>query len=505
VLLVVVTLAAASAFWLFDALPFQDLPAHAGILAMRQRFAESAFEQRYYKLGTEVGPYAVFLVLGDLFARLVGPTGAVRALATMPVLATPAALLYARRRLHEDGSLWAGFLGVALSFGFMTLLGLASYLFGLALVMVALTAWLELLADVDAGVPSAKREVAFGAVAFGVGIAHGHAFVVLATLAAFVAAFRDHRARCVLRLRALAPGLLLGAWSVARGGPPDGSAGTFQLVRSADFQTPLDKLSLLVTPTLMTRSGLDVAVGVAVWVLLLLSVRATLRDREPPADGGTRRSRLHARSALLAAVCAAALFVVLPHAFEWFGFIDGRMVPVILFSMIAGIRRPALGARLERALDAVAASAACAMVAIVLVASYLFQAEARGYREVLAAVPARASLLNLPIDPDSAVFTAHPFVHYDKLAGIDRDVLLSDVWADRATALYATPNNPQTRLPAAYNSANLKSLDWASYDLDDWSHVLIRTKPGADAPETPSRLTPLKHAGGFWLYATASP
>ena len=43
----VVSLTAVLVFWIFEALPFQDLPAHAGLIAMRHRFAESVFEQRY--------------------------------------------------------------------------------------------------------------------------------------------------------------------------------------------------------------------------------------------------------------------------------------------------------------------------------------------------------------------------------------------------------------------------------------------------------------------------
>jgi hypothetical protein len=499
VLLGAVTLLGASAFWVFDALPYQDLPAHAGLIAMRHRFASSAFEQRYYELGSEVGPYAVFLFLGDLFDRFLGPLGAARALATLPVLATPAALLFARRRLHEDHSPWAGFLGVALSFGFMTLLGLASYLLGMALLVVALTVWMLLLADVDRGRPALRRELVFAACALSVFLAHGYAFVVLALLAKLTAIATGDRGKRALRLRALGPGVLLGVWSAARGGPPPGSAGTFELVQSVDYQTPLDKLSLLATPTLMTRSGVDVAVGLLVFGVLLVSLRATAREPEPVADELARRSWSHSRALLVAAAGAAVLFFLLPHAFKWFGFIDGRMVPIFLFVAIACIRRPALGPRLERVLDRVAVVAACGMTGIVLYASGRFQAEARGWREVLASIPAEASVLNLPIDPNSDVFTAHPFVHYDKLAATDHDVLLSDVWADRATALYATPDNPQTRLPAAYNSANLKRIDWASLRLTDWSYVLIRTRPDARAPETPG-LPLVRHVGGFWLY-----
>src|SRR5687767_10775680 len=82
-------------FWVFEALPFQDLPAHAGLIAMRHRFAESAFEQRYYVLAPHIGPYSLFRFLGEVFVRIGGPLSAVRALGTLPVIATPLALLYA--------------------------------------------------------------------------------------------------------------------------------------------------------------------------------------------------------------------------------------------------------------------------------------------------------------------------------------------------------------------------------------------------------------------------
>jgi hypothetical protein len=501
-------LAGALVFWLFEALPFQDLPAHAGILAMRHRYAESAFEQRYYKLGSSIGPYSLFLWLGELFDAGLGPLGATRALGTLPVLTTPLALLFARRRLQQDRSVWAGFLGVALSFGFMTILGLASYLLALALLVVAFTVWLELLADLDAGQPTARREALFAGLALLAALAHGHALAVLALFAVTtsMAGARDSRWRRVARLRALVPALAPMIWSVYEGGPPPGSSASFVLVPSANYQTVADKLSLLLTPTLMTRTGIDLAVGIAVWVVLVGAVVATLGDPTPPSGDAERRSRAHSRALAFALVSLAASFFALPHAFEWFGFIDGRMVLPFLYVAILLVRRPALGPRLDRALLVLAKAAAVLMTTLALVASARFQAEARGSREVLGAIPPEASVLNLPIDPDSDVFTAHPFVHYDKLAAIDEPVLLSDVWPDRGTTLYPTPDNPQVRLPDSYNSANLKRIDWPSYDLTAFSHVLIRTRPDAAPPPTPPGVLLVKHAGGFWLYRTrASP
>jgi hypothetical protein len=502
-LLGVVSLAAALSFWLFDALPCQDLAAHAGLIALRHRFAESAFEQRYYQLGPFVGPYAVFLTMGELLGRALGPLDAVRTLATLPVLATPAALLFARRKLHGDRTVAAGFFGVALSFGYLTLLGLASYLLGVALLLVAFTLWLELLADVDLDRPAGTRELVFGATALVLSLTHGYAFGLLAILAALTVATGANRKNRALRLRALAPGLALEAWSALYGGAPAGSVGRFELTPSADFQTPIDKLSLLLTPTLMTRTGVDVAVGLTLWGVLLSSFWATLRNAPRPQDELDRRSLSHSRGLGFAAAGTGVLFLVLPHAFKWFGFIDGRLVPVFLFLLVMGVRRSTFRPRLERAFDGVAVTGACIMTGLVLFASARFQTEARGYREVFAAVPAEATLLNLPIDPNSEIFTAHPFVHYDKLIAVERPVLLSDVWADRATALYPTSDNPATRLPEDYSSANLKPVDWSTFDLSRWDFILIRTRPTVSAPAVPPSVVLAVHMGGWWLYRTS--
>jgi hypothetical protein len=201
--------------------------------------------------------------------------------------------------------------------------------------------------------------------------------------------------------------------------------------------------------------------------------------------------------------CAAVLalvFLALPHTVGWFGFVDGRLVPLVLFLGLMAVRRPALGQRLASAFDRLGEGAAWAMVAIALFASYRFQREAAGWREILADVPARARLLNLPLDPNSDVFTAHPFVHYDKLALADRPIVPSDVWFHQGTAIYPTAGNPSLRLPASYSESDLRVIDWPAYDLSDWDFVLIRTRPGAAEPGSPGALILADHRGGWWLY-----
>src|ERR1044072_7212121 len=133
---------------------------------MRHRFDTSAFEQRHFVLAPHIGPYSLFRFLGEAFVRVIGPIGAGRMLATPPVVAPPRALLFARRRPFADRSPTFGFVGVALAFGLMTLLGFASYLLGVAVMLVGLTLWLELLAAADERAPNAtKREVIVAAFA----------------------------------------------------------------------------------------------------------------------------------------------------------------------------------------------------------------------------------------------------------------------------------------------------------------------------------------------------
>jgi len=503
------TLAAAMVFWAFDALPFQDLPAHAGLIALRHHVSDWASEHRYYVVAPHLGPYSLFRFLGEVFLVPFGPVGAVRAIATLPVVATPLALLWARRRLHGDRSPTAGYFGLALSFGFMTLLGFASYLLGVAVMLVALTMWLELLVAVDTGDVAAarRREIAIACFAPFVFVAHGHAFVIFLALAGVSALATGRRWPRLLRLRALAPGLALAAWDAWRERAsvlPAGSVAPSNPALEPHFQGAYDKFSLLVTPTLMTRTGLDALVGLGLWVTLAACVVATARAlRRPPAQPpapAQLASTLHTRALLACIAALGVVFLALPHSIGWFGFVDGRLVPLLLLLAVMAVRREALGHTLGTIHDRFATVAASAMIAIALVASHSFQNEARGWREVLAQVPAGARLLNLPLEPNSDVFTAHPFIHYDKLVLTERPIVVSDVWFHQGSAVYPTAANPALHLPASYSESNLRFIDWPAYRLSDWDYVLIRTRPEAGQPYVPPGLELAIHRGGWWLF-----
>jgi hypothetical protein len=504
VVLAATAVVAVSVFWAFDALPFMDLPAHAGLIAMRHRFAESAFEQRFYVLAPHIGPYSLFRFLGELFVRIIGPIGAVRMLATLPVVATPLALLFARRRLFADTSPTFGFLGLVLSFGLMTLLGFASYLLGLAVMLVGLTLWLELLVAADDRAPEARRrEIVTAIFAPLMFVGHGHAFLLF-LLCAFVSCLvAGRRLARLLRLRALVPALALAGWVawLERGATtPEGSVPVVPPLVPI-FQSAGEKFSLLVTPTLMTRTGIDFAIGVVVWVFTIACTLQTIRALR--GTGATKETR-HTRALHASAAAVGILFLALPHAVGWFGFVDGRLVPLVLFLALLGLRRSALGRPLTLGLDLGAPIGAATITTLALVASYRFQDEARGYREILARVPVESRLLNLPLDPNSDVFTAHPFIHYDKLVLAERPTLVSDVWFHQGSALYPTPANPALRLPASYSESDLKVIDWPAYRLMDWDYVLIRTRPNGTQPYAPEPLMLEEHRGGWWLFRHAS-
>jgi hypothetical protein len=489
-------------FFAFDALPFMDLPAHAGLMALRHRIAESPFEQSLYVVAPHVGPYSLFRGIGEALLHVTTPLGAVRVLGTLPIVATPAAMLFARLRLYGDRSSTFGHLAVVLSFGLMTVFGFASYLLGAAVALVALTLWLELLVGVDRGAPFLRKETLFvAAIAPLVFLAHGHAFLIFCFCAFVASVATGRRGRRVLHLVAMAPAVLLAAYSLLLDRVTAAGAVAQHPDMAPLFQGPGDKLSLLLTPTLTTRLGVDVGVGVALWGLVIAGTIATVRHLRKEKKNDTEETKaLHAKALFACAAGLMVVFLIMPHEVGWFGFVDGRFVPMSILLAVVAIRRDALGPRLSFTFHAAAPMLSCVAVAWMWFASVGFQREAQGYREVFDAVPTNARLLNLPIDPDSDIFAGHPFVHYDKLIMVSRPIVPSDVWFHQGTGIYPRPGNPALALPSDYKSSTIRHVAWDRFRLTDWDYALVRTRPGAPAPTTPKELDLVMHQGGWWLY-----
>jgi hypothetical protein len=524
--------AASSIFWAYDAMPFMDLPAHAGLIALRRRLAHSSYEQQWYVLAPHIGSYSLFRGAGNALAGAVGPIGAVRLLATLSVIALPVAILDGRRRLYGRVTPEFAFLGLILGFGLMTLFGFATFMLGVSFLVLCLSQWLELLSAELPAAPAKgalrdwlRRGLPVVLCTIVLFVTHGYAFVVflacagvtwlqavvrLRGMADISASDASRRYNPAVAVVALAPAVALAAYSawVERQEHPPAEAAARPPTESALLFQPLwDKLSLLITPTLMTRTGLDIVVGVVVWAVAVASVGAAvawLRHGGSGQAAESRRSRHHARALLACLILLAVAFTALPHEISWFGFVDGRLVLVWLVLACLCVPPSAIGPRLSVAYRRAIPSLCGCVVALLLVSSYRFQREAYGYREVLSAVPVEANLLNLPIDPNSDVFTGHPFIHYDKLVLAERPVLVSDLWFHQGSAIYPRPGNPVLRLPADYHPSNLGAIDWNRFDLSVWNYVLMRTRPSASSPATPSSLRLVKHVGGWWLYTTGS-
>jgi len=386
----------------------------------------------------------------------------------------------------------------------MTLLGFASYLCAVAALVVTLTVWLELLWAVDTADRRALwLEAAVACLTPLLFVAHGHAFAIFLALAGISAVATGRRWARILRLRALGPALALAgwvAWSQRASVIPPGSAPPPNPPLEPHFQGLYDKLSLLVTPTLLTRTGADVVVGLVLWAILLAAVIATSRATAGEASSTAPFAHVRALVACMAGLFAA--FLGMPHTIGWFGFVDGRLVLVLLLLAVMTVRKNVLRPPLAGLYARVAPAAAWTMTAIAIGASWLFQREARGWRQVLAHVPAESRLLNLPLEPDSRIFTAHPFVHYDKFALAERPIVVSDVWFHQGSALYPTPENPALRLPPSYSESDLRFIDWPAYRMDDWDYVLIRTRPESLEPPVPASVKLAAHEGGWWLFQT---
>jgi hypothetical protein len=498
-------------FFGFDALPFMDLPAHAGLIALRHRYSGSPFDQSYFLVVPHVGPYSAFRSLGGMLAAIGGPIAAVRGLALLPAIGTPLAVSWARWRLHGEWRPGLGAMAVALSFGLMTAFGFAGYLLGVTTSIVGLTLWLELVGAHEAtarqtsiGMGGAARRrvtiagaflAVFAPVVF---LCHGHAFLLLLTVSCASLAAPPWRARRFLMLSVYAPAISLAAYSTYCERAASSSLTSLVSCTNSGmhFQSLGDKLSLLLTPTLITRVGPDVLVGLAIWAALTVaSARSVKRTWT-----GLTIADFQSRALTLGVVILGIAFAILPHTIGWFGFVDGRLVlPLLLFALV-GIRTEALGSRLTRILGYVGAATGCVQIGIVLIASSYFQREASGYKEVLERIPARTRLLDLPIEPNSRVFGGHPFVHYGMLALVDKPILASDIWYHQGTAVFPRAGNPAFRLPSGYCESDMRSVDWASFRLEDWDYVLIRQNPSAATPLVPATMTLVSHRGGWWLW-----
>src|SRR5262249_3963412 len=136
------------------------------------------------------------------------------------------------------------------------------------------------------------------------------------------------------RLKTLVPALLLAGWVawIERGATtPAGSVPRIHHLVPR-FQGAADKLGLLLSPTLMTRTGIDFFGGCLLLAVTVACTIVTVRSLGRTAGVGPLAPKevRHSRALYACAAVVAVVFVALPHAVGWFGFVDGRLVPVTL-------------------------------------------------------------------------------------------------------------------------------------------------------------------------------
>lgn len=453
------------------------MPAHAGLIALRDRLqhpatdAAALAEASQLMAAPTLGPYSLYRGVGGALARLVGPLAAVRALATLAWFGLPLSLAFARWRLWGrwlPRDLWTG---LALGLGLTTLLGLTSFQLGAALLLVANAEWLHVL-----GRPTRAGLWRVSALACLVFVAHGFAFVLLALLA--MVAWRTFSPRRPGSWAAWVPPAVVASaawWAAHR------IHVTTPAVSWLPRYEPLSaKLALLSSPTLFSRYGVDAAVSLVLWTL---AGAALWRSRA--AGGVVRALRWQALALVLG-------FALAPHAIGWFGFIDARLLPSALALALllpVGARGPS---------DRLLAASAWIVVGTALVAVLHFTDEARGW-QMVTRIPAGSRVLHVPMAPDSRHLAVHPFLHYDKLALIDRPMVVSDLWFHQGSAVYPRATHPALRLPRS-RYAIPDPFAWTAVALAEWDYVLVRTTPDHPPPRLPDGLSLLAHEGGFWLY-----
>jgi len=502
VLLIVLELGGICAFWVFDALPFVDLSGHAGVFALHKLLLKPGFEHRFFVFWPHLGEYSLFRFLGDTLTRWSNPVTAVRVLGTLPLVATPLAVLLARYRLYGDISPFFPTVGIILCFGYLTMMGLASYMLAIPLLLIVLAEWLRLMSAVDRCANTLASEVTVALLAMALFLTHGYAFFVFGFIAGVTAISAGSVVGRLWRLRDFLPATVLVSYSVWAERAANMPANIAPLPASfALYYDPiLNKLGLILTPTLFSRTGVDLLIGVSVWIVVIggvsISNRATSQTRQSSAPD----RRDYIRVLTVACIGTFLLFLVMPHSIGWFSFSDARLLPIVIFLGLLAIDTNAFSPKLRHIAVHWANVSAVATIGLFLWASHVFQSEASGYRQVFSAIPAYSRVLYLPLDSDSRIFVQHSFSRYDGLLLAEKPVLPSQTWFQSGTAIYPTAANPILRLPSEYVPASLHRVVWKDYRLHDWDYVVIRQNSDGRPPMTPRELICVDHYGSWWLF-----
>ncbi|MBM4395188.1 MAG: hypothetical protein FJ087_05815 [Deltaproteobacteria bacterium] len=372
----------------FRYLPMTDLPQHQAVLSILLHLDDPAWGfSAFYERDLAASPYLLPYGLAALL-HLAMPLGdAMRAVASLSVIAAPLGVFAALRALRRPA--WPALLALALAYDRAFFFGFVNLKLGIGFGLLAIAA---ALADPQ----TARARVAGAAATLAAAFTHPYGLALpvafLAVQAAAGGGLRALASRWAVWVPAVATGV---AWAFA-GSAAQGYDEPIDpplLDRVLDF--PAQVLGGYRDPT-EAALLLVIAAGIALGAARFRWRAAT------PAD----------RALVLLAVANLALYALLPQATGTAKFVHFRHAALALLLVL-----PVL----EAGRPARIAAVACAVFAAANAWLHLwaFDAEARGFDAVRAAIPAGARVASLAIDRDGEVMRTAPYLHFAAYAQAD--------------------------------------------------------------------------------------
>jgi hypothetical protein len=460
--------------WSVEYLPLVDLPQHVAQLAYWIHYDDPAFgfaEQFRFV----VSPYFVGIGLARVAALALPLAAAMKLVITLAVIALPWSI--ARLLRHVGVDRWWALLGFPLALGFSFQWGFFAWNVALPLFLLALPSTLSY-----ARRPTVRGGAVVGLAGVVLFWAHGLMLVLFLAVAgaAVAVAVRPRRRALVALLPLLVPLGLAVSWrlSIPRA---ETDLGILSHARpwALAWLRPIEWLSLSLSAGF---NPMATAFGCAMVALLLAA--------------GLRPSRERLRWVPFAV--AAACYALMPWAAVNVAYLNQRfavfLIPLALVGFDAGPRRvPA------RWLQVATLALVLGVIGHNAVRFHRFDAEARGFKQIVAATGPAPRLLYLPFDAGVPGFETLPFLHFSAYIQAERGGTINFSGASTAGTViqYRAGRAPGTR----YRLHQQPQLfDWR---VDgDHDHFLVRTSapdPRELFPaEVPLRLA--AHVGRWWLF-----
>ncbi|KAH2819649.1 hypothetical protein KXV85_003482, partial [Aspergillus fumigatus] len=147
-------------------------------------------------------------------------------------------------------------------------MGFASYMLAIAVFIVTVAEWLHLIARQEAAALAETKVALLSVILF---VSHGFAFVVFIVVATVTSISNGLGTSLIARLRTLGPAvaaMCYSFWIEHVDRQPDFLTAPL----TVHFQNIVDKISLFATPTLTTRTGIDLMIGIVIWISTALAV-----------------------------------------------------------------------------------------------------------------------------------------------------------------------------------------------------------------------------------------